>query len=107
MNGQHAELFTFCLHDRLREPKRVARLQPLVLTGLPVLAIMQLFGGVDQLLILAAFVGAGVTALSLGALGIACAVFVKKPQNAAWRAYQCIMLYAAFSTAMRCSRVMR
>src|SRR5206468_3459373 len=79
---------------------RLLQVGLLVLTGLPVLGIMQLFGGVDQLLVVAAFVGAGVTALSLGALGIACAVYVKKPQNAAWRAYQCIMLYAALSTAM-------
>jgi ABC-type transport system involved in multi-copper enzyme maturation permease subunit len=70
----------------------------LVLTGLPVLGLMQLFGGVDQLLVLAAFIGVFVTALSLGALGVACAVFVKKPQNAAWRAYQWLILYAILST---------
>jgi len=32
MNGQHAELFTFCLYDRLRQPKRMEQLQPFMLT---------------------------------------------------------------------------
>jgi ABC-type transport system involved in multi-copper enzyme maturation permease subunit len=99
-------LFLFTTHLTNREivlgklTTRLLQVGLLVLTGLPVLGILQLFGGVDQLLVLAAFVGAGFTALSLGALGIACAVYVKQPQNAAWRAYQCIMLYAAVSTAM-------
>jgi len=104
--SQNTLLFLFTTHLTNREivlgklMTRLLQVGLLVLTGLPVLGILQLFGGVDQLLVVAAFVGAGVTALSLGALGIACAVFVKKPQNAAWRAYQFIMLYAAFSTAM-------
>jgi ABC-type transport system involved in multi-copper enzyme maturation permease subunit len=104
--SQNTLLFLFTTHLTNREiilgklTTRLLQVGLLVLTGLPVLGIMQLFGGVDQLLVVAAFVGAGVTALSLGALGVACAVYVKKPQNAAWRAYQFIMFYAAFSTAM-------
>jgi ABC-type transport system involved in multi-copper enzyme maturation permease subunit len=104
--SQNTLLFLFTTHLTNREiilgklTTRLLQIGLLVLTGLPVLGMMQLFGGVDLLLVVAAFVGAGVTALSLGALGIACAVFVKKPQNAAWRAYQFIMLYAAFSVAM-------
>lgn len=104
--SQNTLLFLFTTHLSNREivlgklMTRLLQVGLLVLTGLPVLGIMQLFGGVDQVLVVAAFVGAGATALSLGALGIACAVYARKPQNAAWRAYQCIMFYAAFSTAM-------
>src|SRR5439155_2467559 len=104
--SQNTLVFLLTTHLTNREivlGKLVTRLLQvglLVLTGLPVLGLLHLFGGVDQLLLLAAFVGVGVTALSLGGLGVACAVFVKKPQNAAWRAYQWIILYTAFSTTM-------
>jgi len=79
--SQNTLLFLFTTHLTNREivlgklMTRLLQVGLLVLTGLPVLGILQLFGGVDQLLVVAAFVGAGVTALSLGALGIACAVF--------------------------------
>src|SRR5262249_26961263 len=67
------------------------------LTGLPVLGFLQFMGGVEPALVLASFAALALTALSLGGLGLACAVFVKKPQNAAWRAYQIVVLYAALS----------
>lgn len=69
----------------------------LVLTGLPVLAMTQLFGGVDPNLVWSSFVALGLIGLSLACLGLACGVRAKKPQNAAWRAYQIVLLYAALS----------
>jgi ABC-type transport system involved in multi-copper enzyme maturation permease subunit len=69
----------------------------LVLTGLPVLGVLQLMGGVEPMLVLATFTALTLTALSLGGLGLACAVIVRKPQNAAWRAYQIVLGYAGLS----------
>jgi ABC-type transport system involved in multi-copper enzyme maturation permease subunit len=69
----------------------------LVLTGLPVLAIMQLMGGVELSLVLSTFAALAMTALSLGSLGLFCGVFVRKHQNAAWRAYQILIVYLALS----------
>ena len=69
----------------------------LVLTGLPVLAIMQLVGGIEPSLVFATYVMLAVTAVSVGSLGLACGVFVRKPQMAAWRAYQILIAYFALS----------
>lgn len=69
----------------------------LVGTGLPVLALVQFLGGVEPNLVIASFVALAFTALSLGGLGLFCGVFVHKHQNAAWRAYQCLVAFLALS----------
>src|SRR5262245_8353139 len=76
---------------------RLLQVGLLVLTGLPVLGLLQFMGGVEPLLVLGSFAALILTGLSLGSLGLACAVFAKKPQNAAWRAYQIVLLYAGLS----------
>jgi ABC-type transport system involved in multi-copper enzyme maturation permease subunit len=76
---------------------RLLQVGLLVLTGLPVLGLLQLMGGVEPRLVLASFAALALTGLTLGSLGLACALFTRKPQNAAWRAYQIILLYAALS----------
>lgn len=78
---------------------RLMQVAFLVLTGLPVLALTQLFGGVDPALVLAAFLALGLAGLSLACVGLSCGIRAKKPQNAAWRAYQIVLLYAAISVA--------
>ncbi|MFL5330660.1 MAG: ABC transporter permease [Gemmataceae bacterium] len=79
---------------------RLLQVLMLVLTGLPILALLQLFGGIDQTLMLCGFAATAVTALSMGSLGLLCAVLVKKPQNAVWRTYYCLGLYALISTGV-------
>src|SRR3954451_17704033 len=69
----------------------------LVATGLPVLALVQFLGGVEPNLVIASFVALAFTALSLGGLGLFCGVFVRKHQNAAWRAYQILVAFLALS----------
>ena len=76
---------------------RLLQVGLLILTGLPVLAIVQLLGGVEPNLVIATFVALAVTALNLGCLGLFCGVFVRKPQQAAWRAYQILIAYFALS----------
>jgi ABC-type transport system involved in multi-copper enzyme maturation permease subunit len=72
----------------------------LVLTGLPVLAIMQLFGGIDPTMLVGAFLAVAALGLSLGCVGLVCGLRVKKVQNAGWRAYQIIIAYAAVSALL-------
>jgi hypothetical protein len=62
-----------------------------------VLGLLQFLGGVDPQMVLASFAALALTGLSLGGLGLACAVFTRKPQNAAWRAYQVVLAYALLS----------
>lgn len=96
-------MFLFTTHLSNREIiagklfTRLMQIGFLVLTGLPVLALMQFFGGIDPNLVLASFAAVMLTGLSLGCLGLVCGMRVKKPQNAAWRAYQILLVYAALS----------
>ena len=76
---------------------RLLQVGLLVLTGLPVLAIVQLLGGVEPNLVFATFAALAVTTVNLGCLGLFCGVFVRKHQNAAWRAYQILIAYMALS----------
>jgi ABC-type transport system involved in multi-copper enzyme maturation permease subunit len=96
-------MFLFTTHLSNREIvagkllTRLLQVGLLVLTGLPVLAMMQLFGGIDPNLVLGSFWAVALTGLSLGCVGVVCGIRAKKPQNASWRAYQLLLAYAALS----------
>jgi ABC-type transport system involved in multi-copper enzyme maturation permease subunit len=79
---------------------RLVQIGMLVLTGLPVLALMQFFGGIDPNLVLASYLALALTGLSLACVGLVCGIRAKKPQQGAWRAYQVLLVYAALSTLM-------
>ncbi|HEX4591268.1 MAG TPA: ABC transporter permease, partial [Gemmataceae bacterium] len=101
--GQNTLTFLLSTHLSNREIllgklfTRLLQVGLLILTGLPVLALVQFMGGVYLPEIVAQYVALALTALSLGCLGMFCGVFVKKPQNAAWRAYQILVAYLALS----------
>jgi ABC-type transport system involved in multi-copper enzyme maturation permease subunit len=61
---------------------RLASLALLVLTGLPVLSILQFVGGVDPDLLLAGFAVTGLTLASLAGLSILNSVLIRKPRDA-------------------------
>jgi ABC-type transport system involved in multi-copper enzyme maturation permease subunit len=61
---------------------RLANLGLLLLTGLPILSILQFLGGIDPNLALASFAFAAITAVSIGGLSILCSVWCKKPRTA-------------------------
>jgi ABC-type transport system involved in multi-copper enzyme maturation permease subunit len=61
---------------------RLAYLALILLTGLPVLSLLELLGGVDPQMLLAGFVATGVTMLSLAALSIFNSVYATKPRTA-------------------------
>jgi ABC-type transport system involved in multi-copper enzyme maturation permease subunit len=72
---------------------RVANLGLLVLTGLPVLSLTQLWGGVDPEQVIDAFAVAGLTLASLGSLSILCSIYFKKPRDAILLTYLVMVAY--------------
>ncbi|HEV3117982.1 MAG TPA: ABC transporter permease subunit, partial [Gemmataceae bacterium] len=72
---------------------RVANLALLILTGLPVLSLTQLWGGVDPNLVIDAFAVTGLTLASLGSLSILSSIYLKKPRDAILLTYLVMMAY--------------
>jgi ABC-type transport system involved in multi-copper enzyme maturation permease subunit len=82
---------------------RVANLGLLILTGLPVLSLTQLWGGVDPALVIDAFAVTGLTLASLGSLSILSSIYFKKPRDAILLTYLVLMAYfgcAGLSTVL-------
>jgi ABC-type transport system involved in multi-copper enzyme maturation permease subunit len=77
---------------------RLAYLTLILLTGLPVLSLLQLLGGVDPQLLLAGFAATGVTMLSLAALSIFNSVYATKPRTAIILTYVQAALYFGLTT---------
>jgi ABC-type transport system involved in multi-copper enzyme maturation permease subunit len=76
---------------------RLINLTFIVLTGLPVLSLMQFLGGVDPDLLLACFAAMGVTVVSLAGFSILCSVMFKKPLHAIVFTYLGAFAYLAVS----------
>ncbi|HKI36360.1 MAG TPA: ABC transporter permease subunit [Gemmataceae bacterium] len=78
---------------------RLAYMGLVLLTGLPVLSLLQLLGGVDPNLMLAGFVATAMTMLSLAALSILNSVYATKPRTAIALTYVQVAAYLALTTA--------
>jgi ABC-type transport system involved in multi-copper enzyme maturation permease subunit len=76
---------------------RVANLGLFVLTGLPVLSLTQLWGGVDFGLLLAAFANTALTLLSLAAVSILASVYSRTAREAVVLAYLVGAAYVGLS----------
>lgn len=77
---------------------RLANMTSLLLTGLPILSILQLVGGVDVELMLAGFAGTGLTMLGVGSVSILCSVLFQRPRDAIGFSYLCLVAYCALAT---------
>jgi ABC-type Na+ efflux pump permease subunit len=66
---------------------RLAQLLLLLLTGLPVVCLMQFLGGVDPTLLWGSFAMTGITMISLTALGILVSVYSQHSRQAVLRTY--------------------
>ena len=66
---------------------RLANLLLFVLTGLPILSILQFLGGVDPNLVLAGFAATFLTMAGLGGLSVFTSIYFKKPRDAIAVAY--------------------
>lgn len=76
---------------------RLANLALILLTGLPILSLLEFLGGLDPNLVLASFVATGLTMTSLGCLGIFHSVRTAKPRTAILRTYLWAFLYLSLS----------
>jgi ABC-type transport system involved in multi-copper enzyme maturation permease subunit len=72
---------------------RLANLILLVVTGLPILSLTLLWGGVDARFIVAAFVAAGLSMASLAALSMLQSVRARRPRDAVLRTYLVVVGY--------------
>lgn len=72
---------------------RVGNVVMLVLAGLPILALIQFFGGIDPDLLLTSFAGLGVTILSLTSLAILFSVLLRRARDAILLTYLTIATY--------------
>lgn len=66
---------------------RVGRLALLILTGLPILGILQLLGGVDPEWVLAGFLATAATIVSVASFSILMSVLTPQPLSAIFRTY--------------------
>jgi ABC-type transport system involved in multi-copper enzyme maturation permease subunit len=78
---------------------RLANLWLMILTGLPILSLVQFAGGVDPDLILIGFVTTALTAAGLASLGIVASVYARKPRNAIVFSYVVVAAYLLVSGA--------
>jgi ABC-type transport system involved in multi-copper enzyme maturation permease subunit len=72
---------------------RLANLGMVLLTGLPILGLLEFLGGLDPHLVLAGYAVTGLTILSLGALGLLQSVQSRKPRAAIMRTYIWALAY--------------
>jgi ABC-type transport system involved in multi-copper enzyme maturation permease subunit len=71
-----------------------------VLAGLPVIAFMQLFGGIDPDQLLAATAATVLTVIGLSALSVAFSVAMRRPRDAIALTYLAVIVYAAGSAIL-------
>lgn len=76
---------------------RLAGMGLLLLTGLPVLALVQLFGGVEPRLLLAGFVVTLATMVSVGGVGIYISALNQTTWSAAFRTYLAILAFGVIA----------
>jgi ABC-type transport system involved in multi-copper enzyme maturation permease subunit len=77
---------------------RVANMTLLLLTGLPILSILQFLGGVDSQLMLSGFAGTGLTMLGIASVGILFSTLFQRPRDAIGLTYLFIVAFFALGT---------
>jgi ABC-type transport system involved in multi-copper enzyme maturation permease subunit len=76
---------------------RLANLALVLLTGLPILSLMEVVGGVDAELVMAGFAATGLTMVSLAALGLLMSIRQHQPRRALLWTYLWTLLYLGLS----------
>ena len=79
---------------------RIANLLMYVLAGMPVLAFLQLFGGIDPELALSAAAATATTVIGLAALSVLCSTLCKKSRDAIAISYALAFVYLLVSAAV-------
>ena len=84
---------------------RVGNMLLLLMAGLPVLSLVQFFGGVDPDLLLAGFAATLITMLSLSAMSMVCSITAKRARDAIALAYLLAFAYFALSLLVQLIRI--
>jgi ABC-type transport system involved in multi-copper enzyme maturation permease subunit len=79
---------------------RMLQVYGLLLTGLPVITILQLLGGVDPNRVIAGFAVTGLAALSLGSVGVLTSLRAKSPFDAIFRTYLIALGYSVVTACV-------
>jgi ABC-type transport system involved in multi-copper enzyme maturation permease subunit len=79
---------------------RLANLALVVLTGLPILSILQFVGGIDPNMVLAGFIVTAMTIVGQAGVAILCSVTCKRPRDAIGLSYLGVVLYYGVGLAM-------
>jgi ABC-type Na+ efflux pump permease subunit len=74
---------------------RIGNLTLLIITGLPILSLTQLFGGISPMLLWCGFAATALAMLSLASLSIMQSVFAKRVRDAMMRTYVIVIGYFA------------
>jgi ABC-type transport system involved in multi-copper enzyme maturation permease subunit len=77
---------------------RLANITLFLLTGLPILSILQFVGGVDTQLMLFGFAGTGLTMLGIASVSILFSTLFQKPRDAIGLTYLFIVAYGSLAT---------
>lgn len=77
---------------------RLGNMALFLMTGLPILSILQFVGGVDTELMLSGFAGTGVTVFGIGCVGILFSTLFQKPRDAIGLTYLTIITYGSLAT---------
>jgi ABC-type transport system involved in multi-copper enzyme maturation permease subunit len=79
---------------------RLLSLTFLFLVGLPILSLMQFFGGVDPELTLAAYLAIGLTMISLASLSILVSIYARRTRDAIGLVYLMVLVYLVLLPAL-------
>jgi ABC-type transport system involved in multi-copper enzyme maturation permease subunit len=74
---------------------RLLNLTLIVMTGVPIVGVIQLLGGIDPNLVVAGFAATALSMLSLGCFGILCSVYARKSRNAIIVTYLGLVVFLA------------
>jgi ABC-type transport system involved in multi-copper enzyme maturation permease subunit len=80
---------------------RLANLVLVLLTGLPILSVIEFLGGLDPNLVLAGFAFTALTMVSLGSLGILQSIRAPRPRSAVMKTYFWALIYLALALLSR------
>jgi ABC-type transport system involved in multi-copper enzyme maturation permease subunit len=80
---------------------RLASLTLVIITGVPILMLLEFLGGIDPAMVLALFLASGFTMLGIGSLGIYASVRFAKPRAAIMNTYMWVLLYFTLSLLSR------
>lgn len=77
---------------------RLANIALFLVTGLPILSLLQFLGGVDAELMLMGFAGTGLMLLGVASVSILFSTLLQKPRDAIGLTYLSLITYAALAT---------